>query len=86
MSDFHPETWNPAWTLATILNGLHSFFYENGKAAGAVDASDEERRLLAAASHGHNVSVRLRVGHEEQNPDFRELFPDLLPPHLRDLP
>lgn len=21
MSDFHPESWNPAWSVATILNG-----------------------------------------------------------------
>lgn len=25
MSDFHPGTWNPSWSVATILNGLLSF-------------------------------------------------------------
>lgn len=25
ISDFHPDTWNPAWSAATILTGLLSF-------------------------------------------------------------
>jgi ubiquitin-protein ligase len=25
MSDFHPETWNPLWTVGSILTGLYSF-------------------------------------------------------------
>lgn len=25
MSDFHPETWNPMWSVSSILTGLHSF-------------------------------------------------------------
>lgn len=25
MSDFHPDTWNPAWSVSTILTGLLSF-------------------------------------------------------------
>lgn len=25
MSDFHPETWNPLWSVGTILTGLLSF-------------------------------------------------------------
>lgn len=25
MSDFHPGTWNPSWSVSTILNGLLSF-------------------------------------------------------------
>ncbi|TYZ69210.1 hypothetical protein PybrP1_011921 [[Pythium] brassicae (nom. inval.)] len=25
MSDFHPETWNPVWAVASILTGLYSF-------------------------------------------------------------
>lgn len=24
-SDFHPETWNPMWSVSTILTGLVSF-------------------------------------------------------------
>ena len=25
MSDFRPKTWNPAWSVSTILTGLLSF-------------------------------------------------------------
>lgn len=25
ISDYHPETWNPAWNVSTILTGLLSF-------------------------------------------------------------
>ncbi|KAF1336028.1 Ubiquitin-conjugating enzyme e2, partial [Globisporangium splendens] len=25
MSDFHPETWNPMWSVSSILTGLYSF-------------------------------------------------------------
>ena len=25
MSDFHPSSWNPSWSVSTILNGLLSF-------------------------------------------------------------
>ena len=25
ISDFHPDTWNPSWTVSTILMGLISF-------------------------------------------------------------
>ncbi|GMF18013.1 unnamed protein product [Phytophthora lilii] len=25
MSDFHPETWNPLWSVSSILTGLYSF-------------------------------------------------------------
>lgn len=28
MSDFHPESWNPMWSISTILTGLYSFMVE----------------------------------------------------------
>ena len=28
MSDFHAESWNPAWTVQAILIGVQSFMYE----------------------------------------------------------
>ena len=29
MSDFHPETWVPAWSVSSILNGVLSFMLES---------------------------------------------------------
>eukprot|EP00927_Polykrikos_kofoidii_P082254 TRINITY_DN8124_c0_g1_i2.p1 TRINITY_DN8124_c0_g1~~TRINITY_DN8124_c0_g1_i2.p1 ORF type:complete len:302 (-),score=60.21 TRINITY_DN8124_c0_g1_i2:208-1017(-) len=52
MSDYHPETWNPSWSLGTVLKGLLSFMCEESLTAGAIDPppSFEERRRLAASS------------------------------------
>ena len=68
MSDYHPETWNPSWSVASILTGLQSFFYENTATTGSVTCSKRERRKLAAASAAFN----------EKNPSFRKVFPDLI--------
>ena len=29
ISDYHPETWNPMWTVATIIVGLISIFIDD---------------------------------------------------------
>ena len=34
MSDFHPETWNPMWSVSTILMGLYSFMLEDTPTLG----------------------------------------------------
>ena len=66
MSDYHPETWNPMWSVASILNGLRSFMYEEAPTAGSISSSTAERRRLAAKSLRHNVG----------NATFRKLFPE----------
>ena len=68
MSDYHPETWNPSWSVASILTGLQSFFYQNTATTGSVTCSKRERRTLATASAAFN----------EKNPSFRKVFPDLI--------
>jgi erythromycin esterase-like protein/ubiquitin-protein ligase len=64
MSDYHPESWNPGWTVETMLIGLQSFMNEESDAIGSIRASAEERRRLAAASRAFNAG----------NPIFVELF------------
>ena len=66
MSDFHPETWVPAWSVASILNGVLSFMLESTPTVGSVETSVAERRRLAAASHAFN----------RKTPLFCELFPE----------
>ena len=61
MSDYHPETWNPMWSVASILTGLASFFYEDTPTTGSVAATPATRRALAAASLEHNARVPLFV-------------------------
>jgi len=67
ISDYHPETWNPTWTVGTILNGLLSFMNETSNAYGSVHSTDEEKRTLARNSREYNLRDSV----------FCELFADL---------
>ena len=52
MSNFHPETWNPAWSVSTILQGLQSFMVEDTHTQGSMHPlpTEPERRRLAGLS------------------------------------
>ncbi|KAK0414445.1 hypothetical protein QR680_011433 [Steinernema hermaphroditum] len=67
ISDFHPDTWNPAWTVSTIINGLLSFMNENTPTYGCCKTTDEEKRALAKKSRAFNL----------KNKTFCEVFADL---------
>lgn len=68
MSDYHPETWNPLWSVASILTGLQSFMLENQATTGSVPASSAERRRLAKESMEFNL----------KSPMFKKLFPSVI--------
>lgn len=68
ISDFHPDTWNPAWSVGTILTGLLSFMVEESSTYGSMEASSVVRRRLARNSATENL----------KNETFVELFPDLV--------
>jgi len=67
MSDFHPELWNPGWTVATVAKGLLSFMVEDTVTTGAVTSTDAEKRAMAAASVHWNLT----------HGNFKVMFPDL---------
>ena len=51
ISAHHPESWQPAWGVRTILTALIAFFPTKAEGALAgLDYSDDERRVLAARS------------------------------------
>ncbi|XP_074654174.1 ubiquitin-conjugating enzyme E2 J2-like [Tubulanus polymorphus] len=65
ISDFHPDTWNPAWSVSTILTGLLSFMLEKSPTLGSIETSDFTKRQLAAQSGEFNL----------RNKTFCEIFP-----------
>ncbi|CAD5212449.1 unnamed protein product [Bursaphelenchus okinawaensis] len=67
ISDFHPDTWNPSWTVSTILTGLISFMNENAPTLGSLNSSAQDRRALAKRSRDFNLS----------DPVFCSVFEDL---------
>ncbi|KAK3097586.1 hypothetical protein FSP39_011185 [Pinctada imbricata] len=67
ISDFHPDTWNPAWSVSTILTGLLSFMLEKSPTLGSIETSDYTKRQLAAQSGPFNLNDKV----------FCELFPDV---------
>ncbi|KAI3406256.2 UBC6 [Candida oxycetoniae] len=69
MSDYHPNTWNPAWSVATILTGLLSFMTGNEQTTGSISTSDNVKRKLARDSLKWNI---------KENPRFVKQFPDLV--------
>lgn len=82
MSDFHPGSWNPAWSVASMcvyadsIIGLQSFMCTDEMTTGSVLVSSRERRALAAQSHAFNASQRR----------FAQIFPEYAGPMMKDLP
>jgi len=66
ISDFHPDTWNPAWSVSTILTGLLSFMLEKSPTLGSIETSDYDKRQFAYRSLELNL----------KNNQFCELFPE----------
>lgn len=54
ISDFHPKSFNPAWEVSTILNGLLSFMTSEEMTTGSVRASEAERKLFAQRTRWWN--------------------------------
>ncbi|QRV74134.1 ubiquitin-conjugating enzyme E2 [Ceratobasidium sp. AG-Ba] len=76
MSDFHPGTWNPAWSVATICTGLLSFMLSDEMTTGSVTSTDVEKRDFALRSHEWNRKQKR----------FRDAFPDYCTEEMKDLP
>ncbi|KAH9839990.1 UBC-like protein [Rhodofomes roseus] len=76
MSDFHPGTWNPAWSVSTILTGLLSFMLSDEMTTGSVTSTDSDKRAYAVRSHAWNIKQKR----------FQEAFSDYCTLAMRDLP
>ncbi|CAG0895125.1 unnamed protein product [Darwinula stevensoni] len=69
ISDFHPDTWNPAWNASAILTGLLSFMLEeNSQTYGSIVTSNWDKRVFSQQSLEHNLN----------DETFIELFPSIV--------
>ena len=59
ISDFHPETWSPLWTVGSILTGIVSFMNSDELTTGGLMASVTERKTMAAASTAYNLKDKV---------------------------
>ncbi len=67
MSDFHPESWNPMWSISTILMGLCSFMLDDKPTTGSIETTVATKRKFAGESLEYNV---------KQDKLFCSLFPE----------
>jgi ubiquitin-conjugating enzyme E2 J2 len=72
ITDFHPESWNPLWSVSSMMAAIVSFFVEDLKTYGSIRTSRATKQSLATKSLEHNVKT---------SPIFRTLFPDLVEIH-----
>ena len=68
MSDFHPETWNPLWSVSSVLTGLYTFWLDSAPTVGSTTATLAQKRAFARDSWAFN----------KRDPIVRKLFPELL--------
>ena len=74
MTEWHPETWNPAWSVATIVTGFLSFMVENEVTSGGMRASKEAREKFARESLEWNRAQKTIV----------DMFPEIATPGALD--
>ncbi len=61
------QTWNPLWSVGTILNALLSFMHDDQPTTGAIVTSAAEKRRLASESLAYNL----------KQPLFNKMFANL---------
>jgi ubiquitin-conjugating enzyme E2 J2 len=57
MSDYHPESWNPMWSVATIIQGVQSFMASDEQTTGGLQSPVSEHKRLAALSIDYNKKM-----------------------------
>ena len=68
MSDFHPESWNPLWSVSSVITGLYTFWLDSAPTVGSTTATAAQKRAFARDSWAFN----------QRDPIVRKLFPELL--------
>ncbi len=55
MSDYHSESWSPAWSISKVLIGLVSFMTSDERTTGCVVTDEATKLKLSKASLPWNV-------------------------------
>lgn len=74
MSDYHPDLWNPSWSVSTILTGLLSFMTGDEATTGSINTTDLQKKILAKKSMEYNTYSNRR---------FKTVFPDLVKENIK---
>ncbi|SMN20607.1 similar to Saccharomyces cerevisiae YER100W UBC6 Ubiquitin-conjugating enzyme involved in ER-associated protein degradation [Maudiozyma saulgeensis] len=74
MSDYHPDLWNPSWSVATILTGLLSFMTGEEGTTGSISTTELQKKVLARRSIEYNTHSNRR---------FKTVFPELVEENLK---
>jgi ubiquitin-conjugating enzyme E2 J2 len=64
ISDFHPETWSPLWTVGTILTGIVSFMNSDEMTTGGLAGSSSELQRKKWQQIQGNGSQNARRTHQ----------------------
>jgi ubiquitin-conjugating enzyme E2 J2 len=57
MSDFHPESWNPMWSVSKIIQGIQSFMASDELTTGGLKSPKSEHLKLAKLSIEYNQKM-----------------------------
>lgn len=76
ISDFHPESWNPLWSVGSILTGLLSFMLSEDMTTGSMRSSKAYKKQLAQKTMEANLT----------HPMFCQLFPHLVEKYKNEHP
>jgi len=74
MSDFHPESWNPMWSISTILMGLYSFMMDNKPTTGSIETTAAAKKKFAEDSLEYNVKHSDKQMFSKLFPEYVELY------------
>ena len=88
ISDYHPESWNPVWTVGHIIVGLISFFVTEDSTVGSIQKTIEERQEICKSSQKtalkHPIYKKLFTSFSD-NIGITTSKPELKPPPPKDL-
>ena len=56
-SSYHPESWNPNWTIENVILGLRSTFTEKADGIGGINSSPETIKELMKESKTYKCKI-----------------------------